>query len=105
LLTAALETGIFGALFYFLLLSMPWLALLRNRRDWASPAVVGSSALLLAITVVGFFDYYTWFSTPGRLWQWLAWGLFAVAMDSPLPKGEGSGAVLSEVEAGEGESS
>jgi O-antigen ligase len=88
LLTSAVETGIFGALFYFLLLTLPWLVLLRRRSDWSNPALVGSAALLLAITVVGFFDYYTWFSTPGRLWQWLAWGLMAAAI-SPLPLGEG----------------
>lgn len=90
LLTAALETGIFGALFCFLLLTLPWLALLRRRRDWANPLVIGSAALLLAVSVVGFFDYYTWFSAAGRLWQWLAWGSFAVAI-SPLPQGEGLG--------------
>ncbi|HUG34393.1 MAG TPA: O-antigen ligase family protein [Anaerolineales bacterium] len=105
LLTAALETGLFGALFYFLLLTLPWLALLRQRQDWTNPIVIGSSALLLAVTVVGFFDYYTWFSTPGRLWQWLAWGLFAVAMESQfLLRAERtlSGDEV-EVEAGEGE--
>lgn len=100
LLTAALETGIFGALFYFLLLTLPWLVLLRRRRDWVNPVVIGSSALLLAVTVVGFFDYYTWFSTPGRLWQWLAWGLFAVAMEPQFRLRTGPG--VSVVEAGEG---
>jgi len=33
--------------------------------------------VLLAIYVVGLFDYYTWVLAPGRLWQWLAWGLWA----------------------------
>jgi hypothetical protein len=38
--------------------------------------------MLLAVTVVGFFDYYTWLTTPGRIWQWLAWGMFAAAMQA-----------------------
>jgi O-antigen ligase len=90
LLTAALETGIFGAAFYFLLLVLPWTIFLRRRDLWANSNAVGAAGLLLAVTVVGFFDYYTWFSTAGRLWQWLAWGLFAVAI-TPLPVGVGLG--------------
>jgi hypothetical protein len=45
-------------------------------------------ALLLSITIVGFFDYYTWLLVPGRLWQWLAWGLWAAAYKQipPLPR-------------------
>jgi hypothetical protein len=81
-------------------LTLPWLVLLRQWRDWADPLVIGSSALLLAVTVVGFFDYYTWFSTPGRLWQWLAWGMFAAAMELRFHLRAGPG--VSVVEAGEG---
>jgi len=84
LLVVALETGIFGAAFYFLLMALPWIVLLRRRQMWSNPNVIGAAGLLLAVTVVGFFDYYTWSSTPGRLWQWLAWGLFAAAMESSL---------------------
>jgi len=91
LLAVALETGMFGATFYFLLMALPWIVLLRHKRTWTNPNLIGAAGLLLAVTVVGFFDYYTWFSTAGRLWQWLAWGLFAVAIDSPLPQGEGLG--------------
>ena len=81
LLDAALETGIFGAMFYSLLLILPWIVLLRHR-DWLiQPQVAAAAALLLAVTVVGLFDYYTWLLVPGRLWQWLAWGLLAVAID------------------------
>jgi O-antigen ligase len=84
-LAVALETGIFGAIFYFLLMILPWAAFSRRAEARADPRVIGALGLLLAITVVGFFDYYTWFSTPGRLWQWLAWGLFAVAIESRSP--------------------
>ena len=82
LLAAALETGIFGGLFYFLLMTLPWVVLLRHRNSWTDPGVIAAAGVLLSVTVVGFFDYYTWLSTAGRGWQWLAWGLFAVAMKS-----------------------
>lgn len=85
LLAAALETGIFGGLFYFLLMTLPWVVLLRRRRSWTDPGLIGAAGLLLAVTVVGFFDYYTWLLTAGRYWQWLAWGLFAAAMTFPRP--------------------
>lgn len=85
LLTVGLETGMFGAIFYFLLMILPWVAFSRNADARKNPLVIGAMGLLLAVTIVGLFDYYTWFSTPGRIWQWLAWGLVAVAIDSPLP--------------------
>ena len=81
LLVAALETGLFGAAFYFLLFILPWLVFLRRRKLWSNMNALGAAGLLLAVTVVGFFDYYTWFSTAGRLWQWLAWGLAAVVIE------------------------
>lgn len=80
LLEAALETGILGGTFYFLLLILPWVVLFRRREMLAQPQVAGAAALLLAVSVVGFFDYYTWLLVPGRLWQWLSWGLAAVAL-------------------------
>jgi hypothetical protein len=49
----------------------------RARLTW-SPALVRMSAILLAITLVGFFDYYTWLLVPGRLWQWTTWGLWSI---------------------------
>ena len=39
LLDAALETGIFGATFYFLLLLLPWIVLLRHRNLLARPDI------------------------------------------------------------------
>lgn len=80
LLDAAAETGIFGALFYFALMVAPWLALASNRTQltW-TPHLLGISAILLAVTLVGFFDYYTWLLVPGRLWQGTIWGLWGIA--------------------------
>ncbi|MBI5649041.1 MAG: O-antigen ligase family protein [Chloroflexi bacterium] len=78
LLNAAAETGIGGALFYALALIAPWCALWINRRRLNfSPALVGVSAALLAVTLIGFFDYYTWLLAPGRLWQWTIWGAWS----------------------------
>ncbi len=80
LLDVAAETGIFGAVFYTLLLAGPWLALLLRRRSLRfSPFLLAASALLLAVSLVGLFDYYTWLLVPGRIWAWLAWGLWACA--------------------------
>src|SRR5207237_1058846 len=72
LVDVAAETGIFGAMFYAALTLAPWLALWANRSrlDFSVELIVASS-LLLAITVVGAFDYYPWMLAPGRLWQWL----------------------------------
>ncbi len=89
LLEAAAETGIFGALFYFLAMVAPWLAVWVNReRIELTPTFLGISAVLAAITIVGFFDYYTWLLAPGRLWQWLVWGLWASEYQSLVEKGK-----------------
>ena len=89
LLEAAAETGIFGALFYFLAIVAPWLAVWVNReRIELTPTFIGISAVLAAITIVGFFDYYTWLLAPGRLWQWLVWGLWAAEYQSLVEKGK-----------------
>ena len=83
LLAAAVETGIVGSTFYFLLGFLPWIGFLGRRRVLAAdPVLLVAPILLLAVTVVGFFDYYTWSFVPGRLWQWLAWGLASVAFGS-----------------------
>jgi len=78
LLDAATETGIFGALFYFLILIGPWLAIVFYRKRLIfSTGLIAASGALAAVTIVGFFDYYPWLLTPGRIWQWLIWGLWA----------------------------
>jgi len=83
LLAAAVDTGIFGALSYAAAAATPWLALailwLQKDRRKLSSDLVMTSALLLAIALVGLFDYYTWLLVPGRLWQWLVWGLWSAA--------------------------
>jgi hypothetical protein len=85
LLDVAAEVGILGALLYAIALLGPWLALGLNRSRLAfSPAFTGITGLLTAVTVVGLFDYYTWLLVPGRLWQWLAWGLWAAMYQSSL---------------------
>jgi O-antigen ligase len=82
LLAAAMETGVLGAIFYFLLLVIPFLTLIF---DWnvrsRQPMFMSAFALLLAITVVGLFDYYTWSYSYGRAWQWLGWGLYSAALE------------------------
>jgi putative inorganic carbon (HCO3(-)) transporter len=77
LLEVAAETGLFGAMFYLLVLVTPWLALWSQRRrlDF-SPAFIAANAALLAITVISFLDYYPWLLVPGRFWLWMAWGLW-----------------------------
>ncbi len=79
-LTAALETGVVGGAFYMLLLFIPAAAfLLRWRTLIHQPLMMGALALLLALATVGMFDYYTWTYAPGRLWQWLGWGVYSAA--------------------------
>lgn len=79
-LTAALETGVTGGAFYLLLLFVPAAAfLLRWRALIHQPPTMSALALLLALAVVGLFDYYTWTYAPGRLWQWLGWALYSAA--------------------------
>jgi O-antigen ligase len=79
LLTAAVETGLLGAMFYLVLLTAPWLAIFLTRSVNMTPDLIATSALLLALTIIGLFDYYPWMLTSGRLWQYLAWGLWALA--------------------------
>jgi O-antigen ligase len=78
LLDAAAETGLPGASVYLAALIVPWIAVaVRWRQGKLSPGLLGSSAALLVITLIGFFDYYPWLLQPGRLWQWAIWGLWA----------------------------
>jgi hypothetical protein len=88
LLDVAAETGLIGAAFFALLLAAPWVALyLRRKRLSFSPFLIAASALLLAVSLVGLFDYYTWLLVPGRMWSWLAWGVWAAAYRSDLDAG------------------
>ncbi|MGH2468068.1 MAG: O-antigen ligase family protein, partial [Candidatus Limnocylindrales bacterium] len=78
LLDAAAETGLLGGLLELALIVGPWVALVRLRRAW-TPELAVASAALAAVTVVGFFDYYTWTYQAGRIWAWLVLGLWAAA--------------------------
>ncbi len=78
LLDVAAETGILGGLLYLAILVTPWLAMVRLRERWTTD-LAAASAALAAVTVVGFFDYYTWTYPAGRIWAWLVLGLWAVA--------------------------
>lgn len=81
LLAAAVETGLFGALFYSLAVGAPLLLLLRVRkRTLPSRDTVIATSILAAIAIIGLFDYYPWLLAPGRFWHWLAWGLWATAI-------------------------
>ncbi len=85
LLEVAAETGLFGALFYFLLISLPWLALLLTRRRLRfSSELIGATAALAACVMIGLFDYYLWLNTAGRLMQWLVWGVWAAEYQKSL---------------------
>jgi hypothetical protein len=78
-----MEIGVFGGAFYLLLILAPVLEFIMKWKKYSpQPLIMGSFALLLAITVVGFFDYYTWLYPAGRLWQWLAWGLWSSSVAS-----------------------
>ena len=86
LLTAAMETGLPGGAFYLLLGLTPFLMFALKWKTYSSqPIMVGLFALLLAMTVVGFFDYYTWLYAAGRMWQWLGWGLWSFAISTREP--------------------
>lgn len=79
ILNAAAEVGLVGALFYFVLLVGPWMALVLRHERLALPLLVSLSGILAAVTLFGLLDAYTWSHPSGRLWQWLIWGLWAAA--------------------------
>ncbi len=83
ILAAAMETGIAGGIFYLLLLMIPLITFISNWKAYSrQPRLMGVFALLLAISMVGFFDYYTWSYSYGRAWQWLGWGLYSVVSEA-----------------------
>ena len=84
LFDVALETGLLGGVSYLALLIFPLLVFIRSRgMESMDPLAATAVALLLCIGVVGLFDYYTWLLNPGRIWQWLGWGLWAWALGRP----------------------
>ncbi|HEY7269214.1 MAG TPA: O-antigen ligase family protein [Dehalococcoidia bacterium] len=78
LLVAAAETGLVGAMAYGALLVSPWV-LLWFRRRRLTPEIIGVSGALLAVGLIGLFDYYPWSLAPGQVWAWLVLGLWVAA--------------------------
>ncbi|MFN3492587.1 MAG: O-antigen ligase family protein [Anaerolineales bacterium] len=79
-LLVALETGVLGGIFYLILFFLPLILFIANWKTYIHrPLVMASFALIFAIYIVSLFDYYTWYVT-GRMWQWLAWGIFSAAL-------------------------
>ncbi len=76
LLEVAVELGMFGGIVWLWLMVAPWLALYAQRRVLFESAWRAALAgALLALTVIGFLDYYPWLLPPGRIWQWSVFGL------------------------------
>lgn len=87
LLDVAAETGIVGALFYLLGMTSPWFALWINRGHLKLNAqLIAASALLFGLAILSISDYYPWLLQPGRLWQWIGWGLWAAIYAQSLKK-------------------
>ena len=77
-LTVGLETGLIGAIPYFILMILPILMIaIHWKKTIQNPALVASTAVLIALVIIGFFDYYPWTYNSGRLIQWLAWGYWS----------------------------
>lgn len=78
---SAAEVGVPGAFFYSMALTFPILvfgyAAVFRPGLRLHPEYIVASALVLALLIVGAYDYYTWNNVPGRLWQWTAWGVWA----------------------------
>jgi O-antigen ligase len=71
------ETGLSGGLIYLIIMAVPWVLLLRSRKTLHfSLPLAGVSALLMAVGVISFLDYYPWLSNSGSVWQWLIWGFW-----------------------------
>ncbi len=84
LLASALETGVIGAGFYLGLMFLPFVVFIRRReRFLRAPLSAAALALVIALILIGFFDHYPWMLVPGRLLQWMVWGLWAVSVDTP----------------------
>lgn len=79
ILNAAVETGLLGGLFYFILLAAPWVAMYLNRKRPLSAELLAASSVLVAVTAVGFFDCYPWCAWTGQFWLYMTWGIWAGA--------------------------
>jgi hypothetical protein len=63
---------------YAALIAVPFFLLWWRRRE-LTPELIGASGALLAVTIIGLLDYYTWSLAPGRIWFWLVLGLWVGA--------------------------
>lgn len=87
MLSAATETGLFGALFLSIAVISPWVALwLRRKRLDFTPGLTGASAALAGIILIGVYDYYPWSLAPGITWTLLIWGLWGAFYKSAQRK-------------------
>ena len=77
-LTVAAELGVAGGVAWVAGAAAPWFLLARSRRRWTAE-LSAASAVLAALTVVALLDYYSWTFPAGRIWWWLAIGLWVVA--------------------------
>ena len=75
LLDVTAELGVLGGAAYLVVVTAPWVALLRRRTRWTGE-LAAASAALVALTVVGLFDYYPWTYSAGRIWTWLVLSLW-----------------------------
>jgi O-antigen ligase len=78
LFLATAELGLMGGGLWLAAIIAPWTALwVRRRQVRMIPWWAGLGGALAALTIVSFFDAYTWASHQGRLAHWLVWGLWA----------------------------
>ena len=78
LLTVSAETGIVGGMAYGALIVVPFFLVWWRRKE-LTPFLTAATGALLAVTVLGLLDYYTWSLIPGRIWFWTVLGLWAAA--------------------------
>jgi O-antigen ligase len=92
-LLATAELGVPGALLWAVLAAGPWVVAWRRRKRWpeggmAVGLAAGVAGSVAALTAVGWFDFYPWFSPQGRTLAWICWALWAqTAPQHPASEG------------------
>lgn len=81
ILAVAMEMGVFGAVFFVAANVLPFYFVFRNRQYLHDANIILALTLVLAVTVLGLFDHYPWMLVPGRMLQWLGWGMFVAAVE------------------------